>query len=113
MTEGIKTIDIKPAVYGGFKPIAEVAAVYDFPAGVTRHPKIVILQNPNTRAIRIDIYDCEDGLNVTYVNGGVDNDAADNRYQKWLRDLTTNVKSNQKVTVRFMAREGDHLRLKA
>ena len=101
-------ISLLPGTYGGFEKIAEFGRLEPHV-----HPRIEVLQNPETREVRIDVYNCSDGLHVSYTNGGVDPEAR-KRHQKWYRNITTDLKGNQRVTVRFMARgDADHLRVKS
>lgn len=77
-------------------------------------PVVVVRQHEGTREIRVEIYDCEGGLDVTDVNGGVEEYAKKKRGQRWFRDMRTCRTSLRSLTVRFMGRgDGDNLRLKS
>ena len=76
------------------------------------NPAIVIRQHKDTCELRVDIYDCKGGLDVTYTNGGVDHNDRDRA--KWFRDIRTCRGSLRPLRVRFMASgEGGNLRLKS
>ncbi len=75
-------------------------------------PAVVVRQHVDTRELRVDIFDCSGGLNITYTNGGVDK-ACKGR-ASWFRELRTKIGSLRPIRVRFMCRgEPDNLRLKS
>ncbi len=63
-------------------------------------PRIVVRQHRDTREIRVDIFGCEGGLDVTFTNGRVDPEVRDRA--KWFRDVRTSRNSLVPLTVRFM-----------
>ncbi len=75
-------------------------------------PAVVVRQHVDTRELRVDIYDCEGGLDITYTNGGVD--LANKRRASWFRELRTKIGALRPIRVRFMCRgDPDNLRLKS
>ena len=102
-------VSLLPGTYSGFEKIAEFGRLSPYV-----HPRIEVLQNPETREVRIDIYNCSGGLHVSHTNSGVDPEAAKKRQQKWFRNVSTDLKGNQRVTVRFMTRgDADHLQVES
>lgn len=80
--------------------------------GEPGEPVVAVRQHRGTREIRVDVYDCADGLDVTGINGGVaDRDKA--RGQRWFRDIRTCRGGLRKLTVRLMGREAGSLELKS
>ncbi len=95
-----------------WKTLAEVAPEPWNPELVSSQPAIAIRQHRGTGELRVDIYGCEGGLDVTYTNGGVDD--ADRSRASWFRDIRTSRTSLRPIRVRFMASgAGDNLRLKS
>lgn len=89
-----------------------LAEVRPEPFHTESEPAIVIRQHRDTRELRVDIYDCKGGLDVSYTNGGVDHNDRDRA--KWFRDVRTCRKDLRSLRVRFMAwGEGGNLRLKS
>lgn len=75
-------------------------------------PAVVVRQHVDTRELRVDIYDCEDGLNITYTNGGVDK--MNKHRARWFRELRTKIGALRPIRIRFMCRgDPDNLRLKS
>ncbi len=71
-------------------------------------PRVVVRQHRDTREIRVDVFGCDDGLDVTFTNGGVDPEVRDRA--KWFRDVRTARGSLVPLTVRFM---GGDLKLRS
>lgn len=93
---------------GNWETLVEVSPE-PFHAGLTKtDPAIVIKQHRDTKELMIEVFDCEDGLDVTYTNGAVQ----DKERSKWFRDIRTCRKSLRALRVRFLARgAGSNLRL--
>lgn len=65
-------------------------------------PVVTVLQHNGTGEIRVDIFNCQGGLDVTFTNGGVDKEGR-RRNQRWFRDIRTRRDCLSPLTVRFMA----------
>ena len=91
--------------------LAEVCPEPFYKGAEPGQPAIVVRQHQGTRELRVDIYDCDGGLHVTYTNGGVDQ--ANKKRACWFRELRTKIGSLRPIRVRFMCRgDGDNLRLR-
>lgn len=86
-----------------WKIVAEVRqeAIYVSPSD----PLIIVLQHRATRELRVDVYGCDDGIDVTFTNGGTNDPRA-----RWFRDFRMNRTSLQPIRVRLL---GSNLELRS
>ena len=85
-----------------------------FHPGLTAHsdPVVRVLQHRGTKEICIDVFDCKDGLDVTYTNGHVRE--GDKKRATWFRDIMTCRNGLRRLRVRFMAQgSADNLELRS
>lgn len=76
----------------------------------TTPPVIVVKQHRSTRELMVEIFDCEDGLDITYTNGAVE----DKTRSRWFRDIRTCQKSLRALRVRFLTSgQGSNLKLQS
>lgn len=100
-----------------WKTLTEVRSEPFWPEGPhgedTGPPVVVVEQHQGTREIRVNVYDCDGGLDVTFTNAGVTTEAK-KLNQRWFRDLRTCRDGLRRLTIRLMARgSGDNLELKS
>ncbi len=87
------------APLSNWRTLAEIKSEPFFTGLSDSEPVIVVKQHRDTRELMVEIFNCEDGLDVTYTNGGVE----DRTRSKWFRDIRTCRKSLRALRVRFLA----------
>lgn len=98
------------APLSNWKTLAEIKPESFHPGLTESPPVIVVKQHRDTRELMVEIFGCEDGLDVTYTNGSVE----DRERSKWFRDIRTCRKSLRALRVRFLAGgPADNLRLRS
>lgn len=82
-----------------YETLAEV--FYDPIYSIPVNPRVIVRQHLETKEIRIDVYDCNAGLKITWTNA----ETNDTRAQ-WFRDVIIS-DSYQPIKVRFLGSKVD------
>lgn len=89
-----------------WRTIAEIYPESQVPINPLRNPRIAIRQHTGNKELRVDIYDCNEGLGVSVTRGTTNEDRA-----KAFRDITVDKRLHgPPIRVRFL---GEDLELRS